>query len=100
MRILRHEQPEDFVIATGESRSVEELVQTAFQLAGLDFATHVQLDPALVRPAESLLLVGDARKAARLLGWRPSVSFTGLMEILLANDFRRLGLAFPEDVAR
>ncbi len=100
VRILRHEQPEDFVIATGESRSVEELVQTAFQLAGLDFATHVQLDPALVRPAESLLLVGDARKAARLLGWRPSVSFTGLMEILLANDFRRLGLAFPEDVAR
>src|SRR6186997_759332 len=74
--MLQQEQPDDYVIATGESHSVRELVEVAFGHAGLDWRTHVKLDPKLIRPAEVEHLVGDSAKAHRQLGWRPVVDFS------------------------
>jgi GDPmannose 4,6-dehydratase len=86
VRILRHEAPEDFVVATGEAHSVEELVADAFSQVGRDWRTHVRVAAPLVRPAETQVLVGDARKAERLLGWRASVRFSEMVRRLVAYD--------------
>ena len=88
--MLQQEQPDDYVIATGESHSVRELVELAFGRVGLDWEQHVRLDPALIRPAEVDHLVGDASKARRQLGWAPSVDFRGLVEIMVDADLDRL----------
>jgi GDPmannose 4,6-dehydratase len=90
--MLQQDTADDFVVATGESHSVRELVETAFECVGLDWHKHVVLDPALVRPAEVDLLVGDASKAQRLLGWRPEVDFRGLVRMMVEADLRRLGV--------
>lgn len=73
--MLQQDQPDDYVIATGESHSVEELVSTAFERAGLDWRDHVVVDPRFLRPAEVDLLIGDASKAREKLGWKPEVPF-------------------------
>jgi hypothetical protein len=73
--MLQQEQPEDYVIATGETHSVRELVEAAFKYAGLDWKKHVVEGPELVRPGEVDLLIGDPAKARRQLGWRPRVGF-------------------------
>ena len=89
--MLQQDQPEDYVIATGETHTVGELVEVAFGYAGLDWRKHVVQDPALVRPAEVDLLIGDASKAKRQLGWLPKVSFRELIEGMVKADLEALG---------
>lgn len=88
--MLQQDQPDDYVIATGETHSVRELVQVAFDCVGLDWKQFVVEDPALIRPAEVDLLIGDASKARRQLGWKIEVSFTELIRRMVAADLQRL----------
>ena len=89
-RMLQQEHPDDFVIATGETHSVAELVEIAFTRAGLNWKDHVELDPKLLRPAEVDLLVGDPSKAKNKLGWEPKVKFKELVELMVDADIERL----------
>lgn len=89
--MLQHDEPGDYVVATGVTHSVEELVACAFDAVGLDWREHVRTDPALFRGrAELHDLVGDATKARETLGWRPEVSFDQLVAMLVAADVQRL----------
>jgi GDPmannose 4,6-dehydratase len=88
--MLQQPQPDDYVIATGVAHSVRELVETAFEHAGLDWQKHVRTDPALLRPAEVDHLIGDASKARTVLGWQPAVDFTGLVRMMVDADLERL----------
>ncbi len=89
--MLQQEQPDDDVVATGVAHSVRDLVETAFGHVGLDWRSHVRVDPALIRPAEVDHLIGDASKARRVLGWEPTVDFKGLVEMMVDADLERLG---------
>ncbi|HKA30268.1 MAG TPA: GDP-mannose 4,6-dehydratase [Candidatus Binatia bacterium] len=89
-RMLQQPAADDYVVATGESHSVRELIETAFAVVGLDWQSHVRQDPALLRPAEVEHLVGDATKARRELGWAPRVSFPALVEMMVRADLDRL----------
>ncbi|MBI3088127.1 MAG: GDP-mannose 4,6-dehydratase [Candidatus Omnitrophica bacterium] len=89
-RMLQQDRPDDYVIATGKSRSVQDLVNLAFGLAGLDPARCVVDDPAFHRPAEVDDLVGDASKATRVLGWAPRTSFEALIEMMVKADVESL----------
>jgi len=89
--MLQQETPEDFVLATGETHTVEEFVEAAFSAAGLEWRDHVVIDPAFVRPAEVDLLLGDPGKAKRLLGWEPRIKFTDLVALMVEADLARLG---------
>jgi GDPmannose 4,6-dehydratase len=86
--MLQQPQPDDYVVATGEQHTVRELVETAFGHLGLDWRQYVAEDPALIRPAEVDLLVGDASKARRVLGWRPEVGFAELVRRMVEADLR------------
>jgi GDPmannose 4,6-dehydratase len=88
--MLQQDRPEDYVIATGVTHSVRELVETAFGLVDLDWQKYVVQDPALVRPAEVDLLVGDASKAHRTLGWKPETDFRELIRLMVEADLERL----------
>jgi GDPmannose 4,6-dehydratase len=88
--MLQQPQADDYVIATGVSHSVRELVETAFGRVGLDWQKHVKLDPALIRPAEVDHLIGDASKAKRVLGWDTTVTFQGLVHMMVDADLQRL----------
>lgn len=88
-RMLQQREPDDYVLATGETHSVRELCEVAFAHAGLDWQAHVITDPSLVRPAEVDLLLGDASKAKRVLGWQPQVSFRELVEMMVDADLAR-----------
>ncbi len=82
---------DDFVIATGESHSVRECVEIAFDQAGLgDWERYVKLDPQFVRPAEVDHLIGDASKAERVLGWKPQTSFEQLIRLMVDADLKLL----------
>jgi GDPmannose 4,6-dehydratase len=94
-RMLQQDVADDYVIATGESHSVRELVETAFGHAGLDWQQHVRVDPAFLRPAEVDHLIGDSSKARRSLGWAPSVDFTGLVRMMVDADLARLASHGP-----
>jgi GDPmannose 4,6-dehydratase len=85
-RMLQRGEPEDFVIATGKDHSVREFVEEAFAVADLDWKKHVRVDRSLVRPVEANPLRGDASKAARKLGWRPTVSFKDLVRMMVKAD--------------
>ena len=87
--MLQQPTADDFVIATGEAHSVQELVQIAFDRVGLDWKQYVQLDPAFLRPAEVDHLIGDASKAKSVLGWQPSVTFKQLVEMMVDEDLKR-----------
>jgi GDPmannose 4,6-dehydratase len=89
-RMLQQPAPDDYVVATGESHSVQELVETAFRVVDLDWRQYVREDPALLRPAEVEHLIGDAAKARRVLGWTPRVSFPQLVETMVRADVERL----------
>jgi len=91
--ILQQDQADDFVIATGESHSVRELVEIAFDHAGLDWHEYVVVDDELKRPAEVDLLVGDAGKARQAFGWRPQVGFAELVRMMVDADVRRFEAA-------
>ena len=84
--MLQQEQPDDYVIATGETHSVQEFCQLAFARVGLDYRDHVVLDPRFVRPAEVDRLIGDPSKARRVLGWEPKVGFAQLVEAMVDVD--------------
>jgi GDPmannose 4,6-dehydratase len=88
--MLQQDQPEDYVIATGETHSVRELVEIAFEHAGLDWRKYVVQDPQLCRPAEVDLLVGNASKAHRVFGWTPEVTFTRLIRLMVDADLARV----------
>jgi GDPmannose 4,6-dehydratase len=88
--MLQQDRPDDFVIATGLSHSVRDLVQTAFDHVGLDWQKYVRVDPRFLRPAEVDHLIGDASKARRELGWSPSVDFKELVEMMVDADLERL----------
>ena len=88
--MLQRDEPDDFVIATGETHSVRELCEVAFSAAGLNWEDHVVVDPAFLRPAEVDLLVGDPSKAKAALGWKCDVDFYGLIEMMVAADLDAL----------
>ncbi|OFW32764.1 MAG: GDP-mannose 4,6-dehydratase [Acidobacteria bacterium RIFCSPLOWO2_12_FULL_65_11] len=91
--MMQRERAEDYVIATGVSHSVRDLVELAFGHVGLDWRKHVTLDPKLIRPAEVEHLVGDSSKARAQLGWEPTVDFAGLVKMMVDADLDRLTAA-------
>jgi GDPmannose 4,6-dehydratase len=88
--MLQQGKAEDYVIATGETHSVEELVAVAFEYAGLDWRQYVVQDPRFMRPAEVDMLVGDASKASEALGWEPKITFTDLIHRMVEADLELL----------
>jgi GDPmannose 4,6-dehydratase len=89
--MLQSATPDDYVIATGETHSVREFAEKAFARAGLDWEKHVVVDPSLFRPAEVDVLIGDASKAKKNLGWRPEVSFEELVDRMVDADLALAG---------
>jgi GDPmannose 4,6-dehydratase len=89
-RMVQQDEAADYVIATGESHSVRECLEIAFDQAGVDIDDHVEIDAALQRPAEVDHLIGDPSKAKRELGWEPSVSFEALIRMMVDADHARL----------
>ncbi len=87
--MLQQDVADDYVIATGEAHSVQELVEIAFGHAGLDWQKYVKEDPAFLRPAEVDHLIGDASKAQTRLGWKPTVDFKGLVHMMVEADLAR-----------
>jgi GDPmannose 4,6-dehydratase len=99
--MLQQPKADDYVVATGAAHSVKDLVEIAFGCVDLDWQKHVVIDPALVRPAEVDLLIGDPTKARSKLGWKPEVSFAQLIERMVRADLARLqGAATPDFKAR
>jgi GDPmannose 4,6-dehydratase len=88
--MLQQDQPDDYVLATGETHSVRELCEVAFGHVGLDWRDYVVVDPKHYRPAEVDLLIGDASKARRVLGWEPSVNFEQLVRMMVDADLQAL----------
>jgi GDPmannose 4,6-dehydratase len=88
--MLQQDRAEDYVVATGESHSVRELVETAFAYVGLAADAHVSVDPKFLRPAEVEMLIGDASKARAKLGWKPTVSFKEMVNMMVEADLKRL----------
>lgn len=88
--MLQQVHPDDYVIATGEAHSVREFAARAFACAGLNWEDYVVADPQFMRPADVELLVGDASKARRVLGWKPKTTFEQLVEMMVKADLRRV----------
>lgn len=93
--ILQQDNPDDFVIGTGESHSIREFLDEAFGYAGLDWHQFVEIDPRYFRPTEVDYLLGDPSKAKRVLGWEPKVKFHELVRIMVDADLELLGLDKP-----
>ena len=102
--MLQQDQADDYVIATNETHSVQEFCELAFARVGLEWRPHVRQDPRFMRPAEVDLLIGDAGKARRMLGWEPTMSFRELVETMVDADLARLapqaGAALPAGLTR
>ncbi|MFN7715058.1 MAG: GDP-mannose 4,6-dehydratase, partial [Pseudanabaenaceae cyanobacterium] len=94
--MLQQEQPDDYVIATGQTQSVREFLEVAFEYVGLNWQDYVEIDPRYFRPAEVELLLGDATKAKEKLGWTPRVDFRQLVKIMVDADLEALGLPTPD----
>ncbi|MFN3407510.1 MAG: GDP-mannose 4,6-dehydratase [Limisphaerales bacterium] len=88
--MLQQDQPDDYVIATGETHTVREFLEVAFSHAGLDWRKHVEIDPRYFRPAEVDLLIGDYSKAKRKLGWEPKTKFADLARLMVDADIELL----------
>jgi GDPmannose 4,6-dehydratase len=97
--MLQQPEADDYVVATGISHSVQDLVTVAFEHAGLDWRKHVRQDPALLRPAEVDQLIGDATKARERLGWTPAVSFEQLVRMMVDADIERWSAAIAAGTA-
>jgi GDPmannose 4,6-dehydratase len=97
--MLQEDEPDDYVIATGEAHSVRELVRVAFEHAGLDPEEHVKIDPRFLRPAEVEHLIGDASKARAKLGWEPKTSFEDMVRLMVDADLELLGRGVPQKQA-
>jgi GDPmannose 4,6-dehydratase len=94
-RMLQRDLPEDYVVGSGETHSVRELVETAFARVGLDYRDHVVSDPRFYRPAEVDLLLADPAKARRELGWTPKIGFAELVAMMVDADLERLRSVTP-----
>ena len=91
--MLQQPKPDDYVIATGETHSVREFLDVAFNLVGIkNWQKHIGIDPIYYRPQEVNLLLGDPGKAAKILGWKPKVKFNQLVKIMLEHDLREAGI--------
>jgi GDPmannose 4,6-dehydratase len=88
--MLQQDEPDDYVIATGETHSVRELIEVAFGHVGLEWKKYVTLDQRFLRPAEVDLLIGNPDKAKAKLGWSPTVDFAGLVRMMVDADLGRL----------
>ena len=88
--MLQQERPSDFVIATGETHSIRDLLQVAFRKMGCNYEHFIEIDPNFIRPAEVDLLQGDRSKAEKVLGWRPEISFREMIEEMVDFDVKRL----------
>ncbi len=88
--MLQQDEPDDYVIGTGETHSVREFCQAAFGVVGLNYEDYVVIDPKFYRPAEVDLLISDPSKAREKLGWEPQVSFQDLVAMMVESDFKRL----------
>ena len=88
--MLQHDEPDDFVIATGETHTIREFAELAFGRAGLDWQRYVKVDPRYYRPAEVDFLRGNPAKAKRILGWEPRTTFTQLVELMVDADIKLL----------
>ncbi|MCX9081126.1 MAG: GDP-mannose 4,6-dehydratase [Candidatus Methanoperedens sp.] len=93
--MMQKKEPDDFVVATGRAHSVGEFAKLAFDEVGLDWNNYVKVDPKFIRPAEVNLLLGDASKAKRVLGWEPEVTFEELVKMMVRADLKRY-----EDIRR
>jgi GDPmannose 4,6-dehydratase len=89
--MLQQDKPDDYVVASGETHTVQELVEIAFRHVGLDWRDYVVVDEKYVRPAEVDLLIGDATKAKEKLGWKQEVGFEELVKMMVDNDLQLLG---------
>jgi GDPmannose 4,6-dehydratase len=95
--MLQQEQPDDYVVATGETHSVKEFLELAFDRVNLNWQDYVEFDPRYLRPAEVDLLIGDPSKAKQHLGWEPEVTFEDLVNLMVDADLRALGIESPND---
>ena len=93
--MLQQEQPDDYVISTGETHSVREFIELAFGYVNLNWQDYVEFDARYLRPAEVDLLIGDSTKARKNLGWTPSVTFEQLVALMVEADLQALGLTSP-----
>jgi GDPmannose 4,6-dehydratase len=93
--MLQQEEPDDYVIATGETHSVREFLDIAFGHVNLNWQDYVEFDDRYLRPAEVDLLLGDPSKAKQKLGWHPSVSFEELVKLMVDADLEALGQVSP-----
>jgi GDPmannose 4,6-dehydratase len=89
--LMQNDHPEDFVVGTGETHSVQEFCEKAFSYLGLDYREYVKQDPRFYRPAEVDLLIADSTRVRQQLGWSPNVDFNGLVEMMVDADLKRLG---------
>jgi GDPmannose 4,6-dehydratase len=87
--MLQQDQPDDYVVATGETHTIEEFAKLAFECVGLDYQKYIYIDPRFARPAEVDILIGDASKAKAKLGWEPKVKFPQLVEMMVQSDLER-----------
>ena len=90
--MLQQEKPDDYVVATGETYSIREFLDIAFGYVNLNWQDYVEFDARYLRPAEVDLLIGDPSKTKAALGWQPSVTFEGLVQLMVEADMRSLGL--------
>jgi GDPmannose 4,6-dehydratase len=97
--MLQQDEPDDYVIATGEAHSVRELVNLAFEHAGIDPEPHVRIDPRFLRPAEVEHLIGDSTKAREKLGWEPRTSFEDMVRLMVDADLELLARGVPQKQA-
>ncbi|MEI6328263.1 MAG: GDP-mannose 4,6-dehydratase [Pseudanabaena sp. ELA645] len=97
--MLQQDEPDDYVVSTGETHSVREFLEEAFSYVNLKWDDYVEIDPRYFRPAEVDLLLGDSTKAKQKLGWEPKVTFKGLVELMVDADLSALGLPNPKGTA-
>jgi GDPmannose 4,6-dehydratase len=88
--MLQQDEPDDFVIATGQTHTVRELAEVAFDHVGLEWEEYTEVDPAYYRPAEVDLLLGDPGKAKRVLNWEPKTKFVELVRLMVDEDLKLL----------
>ena len=93
--MLQQDQADDYVVATGETHSVQEFLELAFGRVNLDWRDYVEFDPRYLRPTEVDLLIGDPSKARKLLKWEPSVTFVELVNMMVDADLRAVGIEPP-----
>ena len=98
--MLRQEEPDDFVVGTGETHSVREFCEIAFECLDLDYNDYVVTDPKFYRPAEVDLLISNPEKAKEMLGWEPSVTFRELVEMMVKADLQQLSKDGSSQVTR